>query len=238
MPLLDFISQSELYPPGDDPEKRRLWLWHRIYAVMLWPRDADRRDHAVRAMYAGTIEADFQKAPPDEPHEFPAKLILTLIAGGAAIPEFLREEEARSRHGHIAGAILLEFVGAALSEQPVELKNCKSDVAKTFKLSSSTVQNSCWDPFKSVAHLWAAARVLAPKPPDHMPDTFPGKFPVPMDNLHVFLAIAETFRNHGEADWPGGKAALPGRENWAVPPGIPLPRPQITVSNLRVLSGR
>jgi hypothetical protein len=97
-------------------------------------------------------------------------------------------------------------------------------VHKGANISRSTLVNTILPRFRPVAHLWAAHSYEALHGEDR-------QFPCSFERVRDFLAMAEFFRERALAiKFPQRRdALLRADEAWTLPPGLPLPRYEITV---------
>ena len=155
------------------------------------------------------------------------------IALDALPPRVIRDAYGqRYFHGFLAG----EFLGAAVVSDaggiPIKLEHFKAAMTaekrrklhKGADISRSTLVNTILPRFRPVAHLWAAHTYEGMHGSDR-------EFPCALARVPEFLAMAEFFREHALAmKFPQRRDALMREdEAWALPPGLPLPRYEITV---------
>lgn len=201
---------------------------------MLYPEDELQRGQAAQVsrarmmLDAAATSRDRSASDGRRPesvtvlHEFSASALP--IEGG--------QEEAMRRYkrGVLVGTFLTDYLAdklAGLDPRLGELKeNIRGKLAGTPQyrhLSASTIENRVWAVFRPVSPLFAAYLQLAARS-HNIRAGYP--FSCHLDDLPLFLGIAEAFRLKGEDCQlvRYGHKLLPRGVSWAVPPEIPLPR--------------
>ena len=220
------IDCAERKDPADFSRNWRTWA--RIYSTMLTrdrEPDAENKRHRTElAIFVLTVRSALQQLDHGDGFQWTAGAGLDLIAGAAELPAFEKEETVRSKHGQIAGAVLLEFVGATIKGKNTNLNDCKGAVAENLRVSVSSINNDGWGNYRNTSHLWASLHSFSEEEP-HFPPTYPLVFSPHRGDVSIskVLGLAETLRKYGEARWPGADPALTAGETWAVAPGVALP---------------
>jgi hypothetical protein len=198
--------------------------WHQVRAAMLWPLDAEKRRAAALAL--SVLELRERLGLLDTANQIQVSVcdLRLLIEGAVAVPEFEREVESRQRHGTLAGAVLIDFLRAKLHNPIRKIKldlDIFQSIGERFSISKSEIENVCWKDFRCVAHFWAAASLTT---------SAGARFPINLQDLTKFLAVAEELRRHGEElPMVRGNSILRPAETWKVPPHLDLPRVELKV---------
>ena len=166
------------------------------------------------AAYGKDLARAGKLAPPSPEHIGPILAFAT-----DALPLKVIHDRVRQpfMHGCAAGLLLLRAATHASIPQHFKLSDIKHDIAGTFTVSVSTVDNTIWPAFRPVAHLFAAYLVRA----------LEGEttFPCRLVELPLFLARAEDFRSRGEAIFPPRRSDPMLRPGEALTFGVPFPLP-------------
>jgi hypothetical protein len=154
--------------------------------------------------------------------------ILTFLAGTTPLRDIHQQSKPRTKHGLIAGEILLNQCGKAgcrlgLGATKSSLSERLNGTRLFENLSISTIDNTVWRTYRPVAQLWAAQIVCSVRRrARHLPF---GAVPCARDDLPFFLACAERLRSIGEAHASRQHAGpvLEASRTWRLPNGFRLP---------------
>ena len=184
-----------------------------IESWMLWPDDEPARARALKAVFAENfvVNADpIIGALVHTPGEFAD--IVRWLRKAPQIDNQLSND--RAKQGATAGMVLMAAVHRhSLNPTMAGLGRNKQAVAKSVGVSVSTIENVYWPRFKAVVHLWAAFLQRARESPDD------AVFPCKLNDLRMFLAVAEYYRRAGETIRP------PQARGTILAPGVALAIP-------------
>jgi hypothetical protein len=204
----------------------------RIECVMLYPTNEDERRRAEHAGLA-RVQLDEEVArPTDNDAAFLRRDDVLerykFFASAVPIEEIQAKAQSHFAHGVSAAIRLINYVAYAASGANSTLRDQKKEIRKKlsgtllFKSLSDASLEGGWSKYRPVAHLWAAYVQLGIICCDSQ---IPSEFPCHLDDLPLFLGLAESFRQEGEACRLKGYAGtlLVAGASWEVPPGIDLP---------------
>ena len=140
------------------------------------------------------------------------------------VEDFTKATKKATRDGAVAGALLLEVVGARdVGRENVRLAGIKSMLAARLsswgRLSPKTIDNKIWPRYRSVAHFWAAHYLVSR-------ETDSVVFPCQLRELDLFLATADACRLRGETIRSAPQSTTPflrPGEAVMIPPAFSLP---------------
>jgi hypothetical protein len=229
----------ELGPEGVGPNRTRLAIYY-LQSVMYWPdpqADAGQRAEWMKTGMALFIGESIGGVPAAARVNGPSEWLEWHRAALDAMPprSFVEQVEQAFRHGVFAGELLGgavqellktggQFKLGALKAAMTSSKRRKSH--KYLDISNSTLDNTIWKRYRSVAHLWAsyAYYVLHVSPHDLF-------FPCRLERLPDFLALAEFFARAGLAApmqrRSGNERLLDSDHLWHIPAGLPLGRYEV-----------
>ncbi len=182
-----------------------------IEVGMLWPDDEAARARACKAVFAENFVANAEPigALPHTRGEF-ANIVRWLRKTPQIDNQLSRD---RAKQGATAGVVLMAAVDRhSLNPTMAGLGRNKQAVAKVVGVSVSTIENVYWPRFKAVVHLWAAFLQRARESRDVV-------FPCKLNDLGMFLAVAEYYRRAGETIRP------PQARGTILAPGVALAIP-------------
>jgi hypothetical protein len=212
VPFLE-ISRDDFGPDRD----RVIVAADYLGAIMLWPRDEERRQRWCAAAAAFTMANKLSGALPKVAVHGETALFLAR----APRPEEFEEEAAKLRdHGTFVGSVICELVGRSdRGRARTEITHATAHVAKVFsatgkKVSVSTI-NHAMPRFRPVAHLWAS----------YVHQTTEGQsaFPCAVDQIENFLTLAEWYRERCQRFHLRRKSESllpPNEELWRVRPEV------------------
>jgi hypothetical protein len=205
----------------------------KLFAIMLHPDNEDHRKQFLTSAALGKALAVATDRDPDFPST-PVGVLRTLHRS----PDPRSIEKLAGLHGsygRLAGDILLRVLSFAEYEpRYATLRRalavaCRHAVRHKGMPASPSALKTLWKKFRSVAHLWAAARydfeMEGRRRGGRSDFILPSRFP-------KFLAVAEKFRVLGERHRPPGgsrnsktlaKRILDGDATWKPPPDLELP---------------
>lgn len=214
-PILDLPLDCIVRPSRPDLIK--------IEAMMLWPDDPTMRAEAEQTSVA-TFAAEIAHNLDDR-----MRLELVRVALAATPPRKIHERVTVEKggpfvQGLVAGEILFFSLSRAALGLPDALMKCVlDDVAVKFSgvwmINKKTIENVTWPHYRPVAHFWAAYRSLVMK---HGPDYV---FPCGVNDLPIFLGLAESYRTLGEVTRTkqSPTTILRPSESVRLPPGLAVP---------------
>ena len=148
-------------------------------------------------------------------------------------------KEKRFERGSLAGTIFQRAICDRGREVPRGIQAIKSDISEKVKgtipafdrLSAETVEKAIWKKFRGVAHIWAARNQLGDMWMEKRKGTANGAanlvglppFPCHVDDVEIFLSLAERFRELAEATGADARQAQPLQipaTTWRVPANI------------------
>ena len=213
-------------------EKNSPFNVFRVMAVMAYPND----ESSCNNFMASIVSKTAIEAGEDVPLSF-VKILLEAPSFENITNDFTK----KGKYGCIAGDVLLYIfrlkkIGAVpsvrkamfiLRESYKASDGIGIDKARRTPLNEISFRKY-WNEFKPVAHFWAAFRVF-----ETMRER-DSECPIPFDteNLSLFLAHTEFFRNFGESNMAERvhMPTLNPDETWRVPDDYPLPSASVDVS--------
>ena len=229
MPELDLL---------DSTGALHLYAFPRLFSVMLFPTDDKLREQFREfARRQAPLEPSTSMAQPPPLYQVLDHARNRYLTQGKPV-----------ERGGIAGEILVTI--RQIHEHHLQVRPDEPSIAKTIVIvaarrkTGTSILESAWSKFRSVAHLWAALVCVQLQASG---SGFPREFdPSYLDSLPAFLALAEDMRRFGEGvttrSFTDSKPILPPEKTWRVPEGFPLPDvgvsvPPMSNSDVRELKG-
>jgi hypothetical protein len=210
LPIIDLPDERPL--PGAST------LYFPIQAVMLYPRDDERRLHWYAASMVGAYD-DWRTQGAPEP-------VLSDFHGWIGILWHLKQAPkrvwqdglARAPRAALSGLVLLYLLRLAQHHPGrCSLEHAKALVVgfaprEDDEVVSDSLVDKSWAEFKTVSHLWAAMTILS------QDKSFPG---TRNKDWVAFLGVAESLRESAES-----ARLLDPRNSWKAPSDRIIPKPE------------
>jgi hypothetical protein len=217
----------------DDPIRLDL---AQLESQMLWPpTEPENAIHRARWV-DGAIVAEAATMVDTLDHDLLRKAFMK-AAHTPPLADLQKAAGDRYGHGWVAGAILRIAVGdAALANGKAHKGDVIGFLVESysefhvkgqlhFTPSRKNIDNVVWPTFAPVAHFWAAWLIAY--------SSGNKTFPCKLDNLAIFLATAERFRQLGEATQTKQGPILKPGQALELPNGLELPEVDIQFEPIR-----